>query len=80
MYGNDFVNHYARRNKFFMTKVANRLPWFDFTVWRSFKHIHGGFARRDVAPDEVYQLNEDMRRELRLVEVRDRLEHVSARS
>lgn len=49
-----------------------RLPWFDFTVWRSFKHIHGGFERRDVAPDEVYFINEDMRRQLRLVEAKGR--------
>ncbi|KAG5467728.1 hypothetical protein LSCM4_00807 [Leishmania orientalis] len=49
-----------------------RLPFFDFSVWRSFKHIHGGFNRRDVAPDEIYFLNEDMARELRLVETKDR--------
>ncbi|KAG5468132.1 hypothetical protein LSCM1_02105 [Leishmania martiniquensis] len=49
-----------------------RLPFFDFSVWRSFKHIHGGFDRRDVAPDEIYFLNEDMARELRLVETKDR--------
>lgn len=49
-----------------------RLPFFDFSVWRSFKHIHGGFERRDVAPDEVYYLNEDMARQLRLVEAKDR--------
>ncbi|CAC9536293.1 putative calcium channel protein [Leishmania infantum JPCM5] len=49
-----------------------RLPFFDFSVWRSFKHIHGGFDRRDVAPDEIYFLNEDMARQLRLVEAKDR--------
>lgn len=51
---------------------STRLPWFDFSVWRSFKHIHGGFDRRDVAPDEVYYLNEDMTRQLRLVAAKDR--------
>ncbi|KAH8607952.1 putative Ion transport protein Voltage dependent L type calcium channel IQ associated [Trypanosoma vivax] len=49
-----------------------RLRWFDFTVWRSFKHIHGGFERRDVAPDEVFHLNEDMRRQLRIAEAKER--------
>lgn len=49
-----------------------RLPFFDYSVWRSFKHIHGGFERRDVAPDEVYYLNEDMARQLRFVEAKDR--------
>ncbi|KAG5493813.1 hypothetical protein JKF63_01645 [Porcisia hertigi] len=49
-----------------------RLPFFDFSVWRSFKHIHGGFNRRDVAPDEIYFLNEDMARQLHLVESKDR--------
>ncbi|PBJ72532.1 calcium channel protein [Trypanosoma cruzi cruzi] len=49
-----------------------RLHWFDFTVWRSFKHIHGGFERRDVAPDEVFHLNQDMRRQLRIAEAKER--------
>ncbi|ESL05805.1 calcium channel protein [Trypanosoma rangeli SC58] len=49
-----------------------RLRWFDFTVWRSFKHIHGGFERRDVAPDEVFHLNQDMRRQLRIAEAKER--------
>ncbi|GET92138.1 calcium channel protein, putative [Leishmania tarentolae] len=56
----------GRRNRF------ARLPFFDFSVWRSFKHIHGGFNRRDVAPDEIYYLNEDMARQLRLVEAKNR--------
>ncbi|CCW67620.1 unnamed protein product [Phytomonas sp. Hart1] len=47
------------------------LPWFDFAIWRSFKHIHGGFERRDVAPDEVYYINEDMQRELQFAKSRD---------
>ncbi|KPI83192.1 putative calcium channel protein [Leptomonas seymouri] len=55
-----------QRSRFF------QLPFFDYSVWRSFKHIHGGFERRDVAPDEVYYLNEDMSRQLRLVEAKDR--------
>ncbi|ORC93271.1 putative calcium channel protein [Trypanosoma theileri] len=49
-----------------------QLRWFDFTVWRSFKHIHGGFERRDVAPDEVFHLNQDMRRQLRIAEAKER--------
>ncbi|KEG15652.1 putative calcium channel protein [Trypanosoma grayi] len=54
-----------------------RLRWFDFTVWRSFKHIHGGFERRDVAPDEVYHLNQDMRRQLRIAEAKERFSRQS---
>lgn len=38
--------------------------WFDFSVWRSFKHIHGGFDRRHIAPDAVVYLREDMKRYL----------------
>jgi hypothetical protein len=64
MSGSSHSRH--QRSRFF------RLPFFDYSVWRSFKHIHGGFERRDVAPDEVYYLNEDMARQLRLVEAKDR--------
>lgn len=53
-------------------REVTRLRWFDFTVWRSFKHIHGGFERRDVAPDEVFHLNEDMRKQLRIAEAKER--------
>lgn len=64
----DFMSGSSTHNK----EGRNRLWWFDFTVWRSFKHIHGGFDRRDVAPDEVYYLNEDMKRQLRLAEAKER--------
>ncbi|RNF24650.1 putative calcium channel protein [Trypanosoma conorhini] len=59
------------------SRGAPRLRWFDFTVWRSFKHIHGGFERRDVAPDEVFHLNQDMRQQLRIAEAKERFSRES---
>lgn len=38
---------------------SRRAPWFDFSVWRSFKHIHGGFHRRHIAPDQIFYLHQD---------------------
>nr|CAJ2471590.1 unnamed protein product [Leishmania braziliensis] len=66
-----FMSGSSHGRRGFRSRFA-RLPFFDFTVWRSFKHIHGGFDRRDVAPDEIYFVNEDMARQLRLVEAKDR--------
>lgn len=53
-------------------RQRRRAPWFDFSVWRSFKHIHGGFHRRHIAPDQIFYLHPDMLDYLRSAESRKR--------
>lgn len=69
------VNHLAEMMEHQLVKQHARLTrrsWFDFSVWRSFKHLHGGFERRNIAPDDVYHLQPDMQRHLRAAEARSR--------
>lgn len=53
-------------------RQLGRAGWFDFTVWKSFKHLHGGFTRERVSPDAICALSEDMQRFLRLTQSRSR--------
>lgn len=52
---------------------CRQAPWFDFSVWRSFKHIHGGFHRRHIAPDQIFYLHADMLQCMQTVESRKRI-------
>eukprot|EP00796_Vickermania_ingenoplastis_P011967 gene11967-8240_t len=66
----EHMNNMLERTLLKRRALVRLRPWFDFSVWRSFKHLHGGFERRHIAPDDVYHLNADMRRYLRAAESR----------